>query len=187
VPADEEQPDFESIATAAKDAAAVLLDAEIPFALGGGLACWVRGGPKTEHDVDFFVTPAYATRALEAFEAAGYPTERPPEQWLLKTWVDDVLVDLIFDPSGGPVTDEWIERAETLELLALRVPVGRLEDVLVTKVLALSEQSPDFGSVLEIARALREQIDWDEVRRRTESSPFAKAFLTLVDELRIAS
>jgi hypothetical protein len=33
---------------------------------------------------------------------------------------------------------------------------------------------------------LREQIDWDELRRRTEHSPFAKAFFTLVEELGIA-
>jgi len=30
---------------------------------------------------------------------------------------------------------------------------------------------------------LREQIDWDEVRVRTEASPFARAFFTLVEEL----
>jgi hypothetical protein len=32
---------------------------------------------------------------------------------------------------------------------------------------------------------LREQIDWEEVRRRTASSPFARAFFTLVEELEI--
>jgi predicted nucleotidyltransferase len=184
---DATEPDFQEIAEAAKAAATVLLRAEVPFALGGGLACWARGGPKTEHDVDLFVTPEDADRALAAFADAGYPTERPPEQWLLKAWIDGVLVDLIFDPSGGPVTSEWIERAEPIEFLALRLPAARLEDVLVTKVSAISEQDPDFSSVLEIARALREQIDWDEVRARTDGEPFAKAFFTLVDELDIAS
>ena len=37
--------------------------------------------------------------------------------------------------------------------------------------------------MLEWARALREQIDWDVVRERTEASPFAKAFFTLVESL----
>ena len=36
-----------------------------------------------------------------------------------------------------------------------------------------------------MARALREQIDWDDVRRLTQSSPFARAFFTLVEELGI--
>jgi hypothetical protein len=63
--------------------------------------------------------------------------------------------------------------------------VAALEDVMVQKLLALNEQEPDYSSVLEIARALREQIAWDEVRSRTESSPFAAAFFTLLDELEI--
>jgi hypothetical protein len=39
--------------------------------------------------------------------------------------------------------------------------------------------------VLELARALREQIDWELVRSRTLHSPFASAFLTLVEGLGI--
>jgi hypothetical protein len=57
--------------------------------------------------------------------------------------------------------------------------------VLVQKLLALSEQEPDFSSVLELARSLREQVDWEDVRERTEQSPFAKGYFTLLDELEI--
>jgi len=110
--------------------------------------------------------------------------ERPPEGWLYKAWhANGTLIDLIFSPAGGEVTDEMVERAPVLEVMALRIRVSTLEDVLVTKLLALNEQEPSFGSVLELARALREQIDWDEVRVRTEASPFARAFFTLVEEL----
>jgi hypothetical protein len=41
--------------------------------------------------------------------------------------------------------------------------------------------------MLEIARSLREQIDWDELRRRTDESPYAKPFFTLVEELGLAA
>ena len=34
-----------------------------------------------------------------------------------------------------------------------------------------------------MVRALREQVDWAEVRARTAASPFAEAFLLLVDRL----
>jgi predicted nucleotidyltransferase len=167
-----------------KKGAGILQDAGVPFVLAGGLAAWARGGPKTEHDVDFMVRADDAERALQAFEDAGCRTERPPERWLYKAYVDgDVLIDLIFDPAGGPVTDESFEQAEELEVLALRLRVATLEDVIATKLLSLTEQEPDFEAVLEMARALREQIDWDEVRERTASSPFAKAFFTLVEEL----
>ena len=59
-------------------------------------------------------------------------------------------------------------------------------NVLVTKLLALSEQNLDYASVLEMGRAVREQLDWDEVRRRCEGWPYAKAFLYLVEELGVA-
>jgi hypothetical protein len=176
---------FEEIVAARKEAAGVLQDAGVEFILGGGLSSWARGGPKTEHDVDFMLKADDAERALSAFDAAGYRTEKPPEQWLYKTYVNDVLVDLIFEPSGGPITDETIERADMVEVAALRLHVATLEDVMTQKLLSITEQEPDFGSVLELARALREQIDWPDVRARTQESPFARAFFTLVEELAI--
>jgi hypothetical protein len=177
------QATHDELVAAMKEAAGVIQDAEIPFILGGGLAAWARGGPKTEHDVDFMLRPVDADAALAAFEARGYRVERPPEGWLYKTWIGDVLVDLIFEPSGGPITDETIDRADVIEVVALRIHVASLEDVMTQKLLALTEQEPDYGSVLELARALREQIDWPTVRARTESSAFAKGFFTLVEEL----
>lgn len=177
--------EFEQLLDAMKRAAGALNEAGVPFVLGGGLACWARGAPKTEHDVDFLVRPHDAERAQQALAGAGMRTETPPEGWLQKAYDGDVLIDLIFHPQGGPIDDALFARAEELEVYATRLRVAALEDVLVQKLLALSEQQPDYSSVLELARSLREQVGWDEVRERTESSPFAKAFFTLLDELEI--
>jgi hypothetical protein len=175
--------DFPDLLVSMKRAAAVLRDAEVPYMLGGGLAAWARGGPPTEHDVDFFVREQDAERALEALVEAGMKPERPPEGWLLKAWDGDTLVDLIFRTAGGVVDDGYFERAEELEVAAQTLPVASLGDVLTTKLLAINEQDPDLSSVLEMARSLREQIDWGFVRERTAGSPFARAFFTLVEEL----
>lgn len=168
-----------------KKGAAALQRAEIPFALGGGLACWARGGPETEHDVDFMVKPDTAETALNVLADSGFRPEKPPENWLYKAYDGDVLIDLIFDPKGGPVDDGILDRAEVLEVEAVRMPVMNLEDVLVTKLLALREHEVDYDSVLEISRSLREQIDWDDVRERTANSPYARAFFYLAGELEI--
>jgi len=181
----EHDSEFEQLLDAMKKAAGVLHAADVPFVLGGGLACWARGAPKTEHDVDFLVRPADAERAQGALAQAGMRTESPPEGWLLKAYDDGVMIDLIFEPQGGPVDDAIFERAEELEVHATRLDVAALEDVLVQKLLAISEQDPDYSGVLELARALREQVDWDEVRERTKDSPFAKGYFTLLDELEI--
>ncbi len=176
---------IEQLTDAMKRAAAALQEAEVPFALAGGLACWARGGPATDHDVDFLIKPEDAERAQQVLAAAGMRPEDPPEDWLLKVYDGEAMIDLIFDPSGGDIDDGWFERSEEMEVAAMRMSVASLEDVLATKLLALTEQEPDYGAVLEIARTLREQIDWHEVRERTSQSPFAKAFFTLVEELGI--
>jgi hypothetical protein len=170
----------------AKRAAGILKDAGLPFLLAGGLASWARGGPQTDHDVDFFVKPEDADAALEALAEAGLETEKPPERWLYKAYDEDgTLIDLIFKPSGGPVGDEHFGHSDELEVMGVEMQVASLADVMTTKLLSLSEQEPDFTSVLEISRMLREQINWDFVRERTQDSPFAKAFFTLVEELGI--
>jgi hypothetical protein len=102
--------------------------------------------PESDHDLDLFVKPEDAERALEVLADAGMRTEKPAENWLY---------------------------------------VASLEDVIAAKLFALGEHEADYGPILEMARSVREQIDWSEVRDRTAGSPFAKAFFTLVEELGI--
>jgi hypothetical protein len=176
---------FSAIEHALKRSAAALRRAEIPFLLGGSLASWARGGPETTHDLDLMIKPEDADRALEVLREEGMKPERPPEDWLVKAWDDGTLVDLIFCPKGMPIDDDVIARADLLTVLGLDIRVMALEDVLVTKLMALSEHALRYESLLAIARALREQVDWDDVRERTASSPFARAFFVLLEGLEI--
>jgi hypothetical protein len=176
---------FDEIASSMKRAAAALRAADIEFALAGSLATWARGGPRTSHDLDFVIRERDGERALEALAAIGMRPEDPPEEWLVKAWDDNgVLVDLIFGPSGVEA-DHVLESAEIVNVLSMEIPVMALEDVIVTKVMSLTEHSIDYGTLLVMARALREQIDWAEVRRRTAGSPFADAYFVLLDRLEI--
>jgi len=61
--------DLEDLVSSMTRAAAALRGADIPFMLGGGLAAWARGGPRSDNDVDFFVREA--ERALEALVESG--------------------------------------------------------------------------------------------------------------------
>jgi hypothetical protein len=180
----DEQP-FAAIEHALKRAAAALREADVPFLLGGSLASWARGGPETRHDLDLIIKPEDAEKALQALQEAGMRPERPPEEWLLKAWDGDTLVDLIYCPKGLPVDDDLIARGEELSVLGMDIRVMALEDVMATKLMALTEHSLRYESLLQIARALREQIDWPAVRARTEDSPFARAFFVLLEGLGI--
>lgn len=178
--------EFQALVATLKIAVAALRDAGVPFMLGGSLAAWARGGPEPQNDLDFMIRPQDAEAALEALAQAGMRPQRPPEEWLVKAWHGDVMVDLIFRPSGLEVDDEALSRAQTLSVMAVGTPVMALEDVLVTMLCSLSEHSLDYARLVSIARALREQIDWPRLRARTASSPYAKAFFTLAEELGIA-
>ena len=169
-----------------KKAAAALRYADVPFAVGGGFACWARGGPVDSHDVDLLIRPEDADRAVEAVAAAGMRTERPPEGWLVKAWDDDAMVDLIYAPAGGEVDDALLARADELSVDGMPMRVATATDVVASKLLASTEHSLGFEGLLEMARALREQIDWAAVEARTVSSPYARAFLHLARELGVA-
>ena len=175
--------DFSAIEAALKRAAAALEEAGIPFLLGGSLASWARGGPETRHDLDLVIKPGDLDRGEAALREAGMRIEQPPEQWLIKAWDGDVLIDLIHAPKGLEVTDEVIERGDELAVLSMDMRVMALEDVFTTKLMALSEHALRFESLLQMARALREQVDWERVRSATAESPFARAFFVMVEGL----
>jgi hypothetical protein len=168
-----------------KRAVAALEAPGIPYLLGGGLGCWARGGPPSSNDIDLMVKPEDAERAQEALAEAGMRPETPPEQWLLKAWDGDILVDLIFEPSGMRIDDEVLARGEELSVMAMRTRVMDLDDILITKLHALDEHSADYRDLILITRSLREQIDWARLREETASSPFAVAFFALADGLGI--
>jgi hypothetical protein len=174
-----------AIEASLKKAVAALREAGVPFLLAGSLAVWARGGPETRHDLDFVIKPEDADRALSVLTDAGMRPDKPPEEWLHKAWDADVLIDLIYAPRGLEVTDEVIERGELLHVVGITIPVMAIEDVLATKLMALHEHELDYTAVLRIARAVREQVDWPSLRRRTQGSPFAAAFFVLCEELGI--
>jgi hypothetical protein len=183
--APDDEPPFSDLEEALKKSAAALRGAGVPFLLGGSLASWARGGPETRHDLDLVIKPEDVERALEALRQAGLKTDDPPEEWLVKAWDGKTLVDLIHHPKGLPVDDALIARGEVVSVLGMEMRVMALEDVLVTKLMALGEHALRYESLLAISRALREQVDWEDVRARTSDSPFARAFFVLLEGLGI--
>lgn len=182
------EPTVDDLLDAMRRAGAVLRDADVPFALAGGQAVYARGGPETEHDVDFILREEDANRALELLGEAGFRCERPPEGWLYKVYDDkEAMIDLIYAPNNQPeAVEDILERADELEVNAITINVMGVTDVLVTKLLALKEHEVDYDGVLEVTRALREQIDWPLLRERTEGSAYAAAYFTLCEELGLA-
>ena len=168
---------------AMKKVAVTLKGSNVPFALSGGYASWARGGPEPTHDVDFVILEDDVPHALAVLEGAGLRVVQPPEDWLVKVYDGECLVDLIFRPAERPVTREQLDQADPMRVDAVLMPVQSATDVLVAKLLVLNEHYCDLTRLFPHVRALREQIDWAAVRRQVEGSPFARAVLRLCGEL----
>jgi hypothetical protein len=166
-----------------KRAATILREAGVRFALAGGAAAYARGAAPPLHDVDFVITEADADVAAHALAAGDMKVERPPEGWLIKAFDGDQMTDLIFCLGGVPVTAELLDRAEEMDVEAIRVPVLDATDLVVSWLRSFSEHHADFADALTNVRPMREQADWDQVRHQTRGSPFARAFLVLLEEL----
>jgi hypothetical protein len=176
---------FDDIVDTMKRSIAAFREAEIPFLLAGSLAVWAQGGPEKRKDLDFVVKREDAQRAIDALEGIGMRPEKPPEDWLYKAWDGEICVDVIFEPLNLPIDDSVLARGRELNVLAMTVPVMGLEDVLYSKLLALNEHYTDYTGLIGLARAVREQVDWDDLRSRTEHSPFARAFFVMLEGLEV--
>ena len=179
--------DDSELRIALKRSASALKADGVPFALGGGYALWVRGAPEPVHDVDLVVAEEDVEAAVRSLAGADFRIERPPEDWLFKAWWGDSLVDVLHKLRGIPVTPELVDTAEEVEVLGVRIPVLPATPIMVAKLHALSEHYADFAAMLPAVRAVREQLDWDELRSSAEDRPFAQAFLFLTDQLGISA
>jgi hypothetical protein len=177
----------EGLVNTLKRVASVLKQAEVPFALGGSFAVYAHGGHSSDHDVDFLIREQDKPRALEELAAVGFEVVQPPEDWLVKVFDDGRMVDLIYRPVESPVTDATLRDTVMRPVEAINMPVLSATQLMVHKLLSYTQHYCDFATGLPVARSLREQIDWDRVRKETAKSPYAEAFLVLLDRLDVVA
>ncbi|GGQ77975.1 nucleotidyltransferase family protein [Couchioplanes azureus] len=175
----------EGLVNTLKRVASVLKQAEIPFALGGSFAVYAHGGHSSDHDVDFLIREQDKERALAELSAVGFEVAQPPEDWLVKVYDEGRMVDLIYRPVESPVTDATLRDTVMRPVEAISMPVLSATQLMVHKLLSYTQHYCDFATGLPVARSLREQIDWDRVRQDTQKSPYAEAFLVLLDRLEV--
>src|SRR5438067_11092512 len=92
------------------DRAAIMASSGLPPAFMGGLASSIYGRVRRTHDLDLFVRPDDAERALEVLSAAGYETEKSNPDWIYKATKKSLLVDVIYMGSDGASFDPGTEQ-----------------------------------------------------------------------------
>lgn len=177
--------DQENLREALKRVGSGLKETGVPFALAGGYAAWVRGGPEPNHDVDFLIAPDDADKVAGLLAEQGLQIVQPPEDWLFKVYTDDAMVDVLYRAAGSPEVPPVLERATEAEVLSVWMPVLSATDILMQKLAVLGERYCDLTAVLPSARAMREQVDWTLVRRHVADNPYAEVTLELLERLRV--
>ncbi len=159
-----------------------------PFALAGSFALWAYGAPEPTHDVDFVVAEPDVEAAAATLAKAGFDIRRPPEDWLFKAALSvdgPELIDVLHQINRVPVDPDMIAGAPNLDVLALSMPVLTPGQVMLQKLRSLHEHHCDFAKLIPVVRAVREQLDWAELRTETADNPFATTFLDLCTRLGI--
>jgi hypothetical protein len=176
----------QAILEAAKQVGTLLKRQGHRFALAGSVAAYAHGaGSGFQHDADFCVRAEDAETVTATLREGGLKVWTPPEDWLLKTECFGQPVDIIFRFAHRPVSTEMLDRAEELSVESVRMPVLSATDLLTSLLSAFSEHYCDFGSVLPVARALREKVDWEQVRGECGEEPMPAAFLFLLERLSV--
>ncbi|GAA3062044.1 nucleotidyltransferase family protein [Streptomyces glomeratus] len=176
----------QAILEATKRVGALLKREGHMFALAGSVAVYAHGGSENlQHDADFCVRPEDAEAVAATLHNAGLSVYKPPEDWLVKAKCFDQDIDVIFELAHRPVTTDMLGRARELSVASVRMPVLSPTDLLWSLIAAFSEHHCDFGAVLPVARALREKVDWEQVRRHCGDEPMPAAFFFLLERLNV--
>jgi predicted nucleotidyltransferase len=160
------EPSDADIRKALEEVIAVLREAGIAFLLIGGMSAATFARPRITDDIDVFVRPDAARRALAVLAAAGFDTKEEDPYWLYKAWKYGVLVDVIFRSTGDLyLDDEMLDRGSEREYLGVTAPLLSPEDLVVIKAVASAEHSPHhwYDALAVIGRT---QLDWDYLLSR---------------------
>jgi hypothetical protein len=172
---------------ALKLVAVALKEAGVAFALAGGYALWARGAPEPHHDVDFVIAEQDRDEVASLLVERGLEVVDPPEDWLFKVYVEGAMVDLLFRLNGDPVVAEDLADADELEVESVLMPVLGATLLMTAKLNALDERACDLTKVLPAARAVREQVDWEEVATAVAANDFAVVTLELLARLGVVA
>ena len=147
----------------------VLVDADVPFLVGGAFAhaCFT-GIRRSTKDLDLFIRRADYDRVAQLMEGEGWRTEMTYPHWLAKVWAGEDFIDLIFNSGNGvtPVDDRWFEDNAQAQILGVPVRVANMEDGLLSKSFIMERERYDGADVAHTIQANAERINWKRLVER---------------------
>jgi predicted nucleotidyltransferase len=141
----------------------VLVDADVPFLVGGAFAhaCFT-GIRRSTKDLDLFIRRDDYARVAQLMQGEGWRTEMTYPHWLAKVYSGEDFIDLIFNSGNGltPVDARWFHDNARADILGVPVRVANMEDGLLSKAFIMERERYDGADVAHTIHANAERIDW---------------------------
>lgn len=149
-----------------RDALQALLDAHLPFVVGGAFAIRRHTGIwRSTKDLDFFIPPQYVPEALRRLRAIGFDTWIHDPVWLAKASRDDYFVDLITGVGNASliVDQSWIDSGVPETVLGIPCKVLGAEECLVSKTFVAFRERFDGADVAHLIRTGAHRLNWKRI------------------------
>lgn len=147
-----------------RDVLRTLEEAGLPFLVGGAFAMRHYAGVRRDtKDLDLFIDPGEARRAVRVLSDSGFEARIVAPHWLGKVVRDDAYVDLIFSSRNGlcVVDAAWFARAEPVRLLGRTVRLVPPEEMIWSKAFVMARDRFDGGDIAQLLRERGRSLDWD--------------------------
>ncbi|MBA2675800.1 nucleotidyltransferase [Ramlibacter sp.] len=147
----------------------LLVDAQVPFLVGGAFAhaCFT-GIRRSTKDLDLFIKREDYERVTALARAEGWTTEIPYPHWLGKIYCGEDFIDLIYNSGNGvtPVDDKWFRDNAQADILGVPVMLANMEDGLLSKAFIMERERYDGADIAHLIQANAENIDWKGLLER---------------------
>jgi len=119
-------------------------------------------------DMDIFLVPEDASKALAVLVKAGFDAGMVDRHWLAKAFKGEYMVDLIFGQGNwlNPIDHMWFDRADSGLLFGHRVRFSPVEEVIWSKAYVAHRERYDGADVMHLIRYAHDKIDWDHLVAR---------------------
>ncbi|HSV34025.1 MAG TPA: nucleotidyltransferase [Ramlibacter sp.] len=147
----------------------VLVDAGVPFAVGGAFAhaCFT-GIRRSTKDLDLFIRREDYDRVAGLMQAEGWRAEFTYPHWLAKVYAGEDFIDLIFNSGNGltPVDAQWFSGNAQADVLGVAVRIVKLEHALQSKAFIMERERYDGADIAHLLQANAERLDWPALLER---------------------
>ena len=147
----------------------VIEELKIPYVVGGGIAVGQYNHQRPTKDMDFFIPEECAEDAIEGLQSAGFIIKRSDPRWLYQSWLNDTLVDLVFNINAGrgmiAIDNRMIDRGRDLKVHGEPFRIISPEDLIIIKILVQHENRSDWWDAITIMRSQRTKLDWQQIMR----------------------